>query len=333
MDFEWSPTIGTISIVPNTPSAQFFSGPLAGTGKVTATVKYGGRLTIVDIPINVQSPAAPTVTAAPTPSSPTATLAPSSSSTTTSTATVAPAATAVVHEPIHDNVTLLYINQDKELKSCISHTIADKELTHLLETKITPSSEQFEGFVTCFASHHNIIPSPLAPVAAAQVRNLPLANHIKIAGVRNTYSAEKKVLNFHGTATPGSTVLLYIFSEPLVLATKTDANGNWSYDLQDPLQPGHHEAYAVVNSAGSYKKANLLSFIIGKAEATAANPTGNSLDLKIESTATPNKRASNGFIVGTIGVILLMITVCGLGIRHRLLKLHEQTLSLPPSPT
>ena len=76
-----------------------------------------------------------------------------------------------------------------------------------------------------------------------------------------------------GKAKPFQTVLVYIFSEPLVMTTTADADGNWSYELENPLEPGQHEVYAVVDEGdGQYKKSDPWGFIIGRAEAFCRKP-------------------------------------------------------------
>lgn len=73
-----------------------------------------------------------------------------------------------------------------------------------------------------------------------------------------------------GTAAPSSLVLIYIYSQmPLVLTVNTDANGNWTYTLDENLADGKHIAYvAVTDTTGVVtEKSSPLSFFVSKAQA------------------------------------------------------------------
>lgn len=43
-----------------------------------------------------------------------------------------------------------------------------------------------------------------------------------------------------GTAPPGSTVTITVYSDPITVTVTSDANGNWSYTMADPLEAGPH---------------------------------------------------------------------------------------------
>ena len=47
-------------------------------------------------------------------------------------------------------------------------------------------------------------------------------------------------LRFNGYATPNSIVNIFVYSQPLVFQTQTDANGQWSVDLPNNLELGMH---------------------------------------------------------------------------------------------
>src|SRR3990170_785793 len=47
---------------------------------------------------------------------------------------------------------------------------------------------------------------------------------------------------FSGFGPPNSLVDIYIFSEPIVVTTETDANGEWVYEMNQPLEEGTHVA-------------------------------------------------------------------------------------------
>lgn len=50
-------------------------------------------------------------------------------------------------------------------------------------------------------------------------------------------------LTIRGTALPNSLVTIYIFSNPIVITTETDAEGKWEHALGRELENGEHTAY------------------------------------------------------------------------------------------
>lgn len=59
-----------------------------------------------------------------------------------------------------------------------------------------------------------------------------------------------KKMEFKGKALPNSFVTVYVFSTPIVVTVKTDANGNWSYVLDKELEDGEHEVYVAMTDGG-----------------------------------------------------------------------------------
>ncbi len=58
-------------------------------------------------------------------------------------------------------------------------------------------------------------------------------------------------LMIRGTGPPDSTVMLFIYSTPIMVSTRTDSEGNWSYLLERELEDGRHEVYvASVDNTG-----------------------------------------------------------------------------------
>ena len=95
-----------------------------------------------------------------------------------------------------------------------------------------------------------------------------------------------------------------------MLTTTTDGDGNWSYELEDPLANGEHEVYALVDKGdGNYERSSVASFFIGTAEASDENPDGLSLELLTEPTVSANNRSVNLFIAATIGVVTFVAVI------------------------
>jgi len=78
-------------------------------------------------------------------------------------------------------------------------------------------------------------------------------------------------LQLTGFGPPNSIVTIYIFSNPIVLTTKTDANGNWAITLDRQLDNGSHEVYVTLtDDAGQVQeKSNPLGFFVAEARAVS----------------------------------------------------------------
>jgi hypothetical protein len=57
------------------------------------------------------------------------------------------------------------------------------------------------------------------------------------------------VTRISGKGTPNAFLTLYVYSDPIVVTVKTDADGNWSYELDRDLEDGNHEVYVAVTDA------------------------------------------------------------------------------------
>ena len=81
-------------------------------------------------------------------------------------------------------------------------------------------------------------------------------------------------LKLGGTAEANAWVNLYLYSGlPLVMTTKTDASGNWSYDIKNSLTDGHHRVFVTVNddTGKIVKQSRPISFLIKEARAVTAD--------------------------------------------------------------
>lgn len=69
---------------------------------------------------------------------------------------------------------------------------------------------------------------------------------------------------FSGKGRPDSTIILYIYSDPIVVTVKTDTEGNWSYTLKRPLASGDHTVYAaeVLEEGKVGEMVQVASFIV-----------------------------------------------------------------------
>jgi len=134
-----------------------------------------------------------------------------------------------------------------------------------------------------------------------------------------------KGLKLEGKALPNTYVTIYIYSDPVVLTVKTDANGNWSYVLDKGVEDGDHQVYvAVTDNIGKITaKSESVAFV---KTAQAANIVMPMEALASERAISPTKSWSNSglyFIIAlSLGALALAVATLGL-VKHNLAKKED----------
>jgi hypothetical protein len=319
---------GNIDQQPNS-SARYFSGPNEGDDRVTVTIEYSGQTLELDVDTdvvkypyttsiqdvdestegeNIQGTNQPTL------------LAEEIDSEDSSQTDDSPEVT--VEQP-SETLTRIF-KTDSEVNSCVVLRLGQGEFDSLVDQNRRPTHDEFTEYLDCYEDENYVLPSILTPVAPSQVKELEESRSLRMNDVYNSLrfiddsSGSKKLLILSGVADPNAQVLIYIFSEPLVLATTADSDGNWSYSLEDPLAEGEHEVYALVEKGdGKYERSTVASFVIGSAEASEENPDGLSLNLVSEPTVGTSSRSTNLFLAGTIASMILVLIILTIYINHR----------------
>lgn len=337
---QWE-TVGTGSITSiSNVASRYNSGAVAGNGIVKGKVQYAGRewYSVAPVSVFTATSTAPPATETGTQN----TTAPPPPSTSFEGATTVdqvitvltpdPAKPPEVSEPAQAIATVL--RSDEQLKLCMAQALTEQGLQTLLKENRRPTPYEFKAYQTCFAAKKNIIPSIFAPNNPTQVKDLPKSEKLKLLELKNDTVAknetneQQEVLVFAGKANPGTTVLLYVFSEPLVLTTSVDSDGNWSYTLEDPLAPGEHEVYAVVDRGdGEYERTDSTSFLVETASASDTNPNGYSLRLSSEPTIEANNRSITVYVIATVALVGLLV-----GSLFLVLTLRKKTIPAPETP-
>ena len=321
---------GAGSIEPRADSrARFFSGPNEADGEVQAIVSYSGQEIVIDIDTEVF--------ADPTATNTTTTLEeiifeddsndnesndPANDQSTEidpddplGIGGEGPAAGSENSQtPAEPSETIQKIfRTQNRVNACVVERLGSDDFDQLVADNRRPTYQEFEEYLECYSEANNVIPSILAPVDPVEVSTRPQSEVVTIGGIRNEQRTvegqenEQTVLVLSGVATPNSTVLIYVFSEPLVLSTTADDQGNWSYSLEDPLAEGEHEVYALVDKGdGEYERSPVASFFIGTAEASEENPDGLSLDLIAEPTIEASNRSVNLYVAATIVTVVFV---------------------------
>lgn len=72
---------------------------------------------------------------------------------------------------------------------------------------------------------------------------------VTIASIEPNEQVDTRTPTFAGTAAPGSTITLTIYSTPRTVIVTVDANGNWTYTPEEGLEPGPHTVVAMASDA------------------------------------------------------------------------------------
>ncbi len=329
-NINWETNVGTIqSQLGVSGRARLFTGPQVLNGLVKATIQYGGRSQSVLIPITVGAAGTPITTTLP--------LSPVTTSTATATLATQPTAAAAQANTAAPSATTPQGIATVSIQECAVVALGAVRAAEIKAGTSRPTADELVKLKSCLAQTNNVIPSNYAPVAPTKIGELTKSTSTTIVDLSNIKTAAKKeALKITGKGQPNSQVLVYVFSEPLVITTNTDAQGNWSYTLEDPLAPGKHEVYAVVDKGdGNYQKTDPFSFVIGKASASAENPAGLSLALQNDPTPIQSNRSLYIYLavfsVIIAGGLLFTIWLFKRWSKHNRMPPPSSTF-MPPSP-
>lgn len=151
-----------------------------------------------------------------------------------------------------------------------SNTVASSEITIdnlFVGESVKPNTNQI------------VFPSQFDPQA------IPASVSTQVTKIENTtLDNQNLAITFQGTSLSNTIITILIYSSPIVVTVKTDANGLWQYNLEKPLEPGKHIAYIAVSSPnGSKIRSEVAQFSI----ASAIGSESESLILESAADATP----------------------------------------------
>ena len=97
------------------------------------------------------------------------------------------------------------------------------------------------------------------PKSKAPISDIYKVERVEIV----TLPTEEKALKIEGKGLPHSFVVIYVYSLPLVLVTKTDEAGRFVYILDKPLAEGPHQIYvAITNNKGEImERSEVFNFL------------------------------------------------------------------------
>ena len=152
----------------------------------------------------------------------------------------------------------------------------------------------------------------------------------KVEKVEMVKSTEgEKHLKLSGKAIPNSFVTIYIYSDPIILTVKTDADGNWSYELDKNLEDGEHHAYVAVtdNSGKITNKSEPVAFVKVAQAVEMVTPVEASA---AQRAVSPTEVHSKNDLVFFIAIVLsaLAIILAALGLyRHQAMKKEDDIIN------
>lgn len=125
----------------------------------------------------------------------------------------------------------------------------------------------------------------------------------------STTDPTKSVIRLSGKGAPNRLITLYIYSDPIIVTVKTDAEGNWVYDLDKELPDGDHEVYvAVTDNVGKVAAVSEPLPFVKTAQAVTVKPTP---AMQAKQNVSPLERSRARFIL--VGVVVTL-TFLGLAI-------------------
>ncbi|HSH56318.1 MAG TPA: Ig-like domain-containing protein [Candidatus Limnocylindrales bacterium] len=294
---------------------RYNSGPTPGDGSITVRVVYSNLSKTITIPVSVYSVSSPTATSQTT-----------LPSTTASTTTRTSPTTKADPSPLQA-ITAKATDNTSAFQNCMIKMVGQKTYQDITEQERRLSYQQFAQSEQCFAGQKYVIPAKLAPVAPSQVKSLPVTKQLAVQELKTISGNGKEAIKLSGTAAPGKRVIIYLFSEPLILSTKADNEGRWTYTLEDPLEPGKHEAYVTVEGEDTKPvRSSVFNFAVATAAPSDSNPLG--LSYKIESTDKATF-FMNAYLIGSALIILTALGGAIVYMKHR----HKASSDTPSSNT
>lgn len=112
-----------------------------------------------------------------------------------------------------------------------------------------------------------------------------------------------------GTGLPNSIITVYVYSDPIVIVAKTDANGNWTYELDRDLEDGDHEVYvAVTDNIGRITAKSEPIPFVKTAEAITVQAAG-AAEQGMVANQSPIDRYFTQYVVAGFLLALLFVVI------------------------
>lgn len=296
--FNWRLGAGSVGFLDgptDQKAVDYFSGPLLGTATIIVDAEYAGYTDTRVFNVVIEESASTNYPALTEEEAATTTVTDDGSATTVTDDT------QISSEDLNAQLT-----SDPVLTDCLVDVVGEDGYQDVVDGVRRLTFEELDAAYLCFANTRYLLPANVAPISPVQLREL--REDRRAARIDSVEQADpedngKDRLVFRGVSLPNSTIVLYIFSEPLVLTTTTDGEGNWTYVLEDPLAPGEHEVFvAVEDDSGDPVRSSAFTFNVAQAASIDTNPSGLSLTLDL----TNPQSNSTIYYVSAVGAVLLV---------------------------
>ncbi|MBU2579141.1 hypothetical protein KKA09_03430 [Patescibacteria group bacterium] len=187
--------------------------------------------------------------------------------------------------------------------------ISDVEEIKIGTDPLSPDSDG-DGFldgVEVVGGFDPLNPSPTDKVVyeTPEKSKAPISENyqIKKVGIVD-FSLKEKRIKIEGKGIPNSFVTIYVYSQPLVLTTKVDAEGNFAYVLDKPLPEGVHRVYvAITNNQGKIKeRSEVFNFLKTSTAVAAIAPP-----IFPEEVASPAERLYGVYTLLVVSIVILSL--------------------------
>ena len=171
---------------------------------------------------------------------------------------------------------------------------------------------------------------PKAPEAGVVQPQTFKVEEVKVVEKAKTETGAEviKKMEIKGKALPNSFVTIYIYSLPIIVTVKADANGAWTYTLDKELDDGEHEIYVATTDNTGKIAAKSAPFTFTK-QAAAITLTGITLPAVAPSAEVPSF-LSTTYLILTLSLIAFILGVGLLVIG--LLTMKRERQQPPQSP-
>lgn len=236
------------------------------------------------------------------------------------------------HETAEADVALLYKDSNKD-------GISDYDAVHVFNMDpkasapttvvgkkvYTPEEKVLAGYDPTKKELVRIFPeepsrSSLPPTKAYTVESVALST-----------TTGASALSLSGKALPNSFLTIYIFSTPIVVTVKTDANGEWTYSLDRELENGLHTVVTATVDTSGRILAKSQPFPFTK---TAQAATLEAMPLPAEAARPTLLSGMNFYIVFGLSTLVFFLALVYVGIdaRRREALVAAETPADPPTP-
>lgn len=196
----------------------------------------------------------------------------------------------------------LIIQAPSSVEQCLIEKLGDDRYHAIVNERKDPSETEKLAVETCFnqieVSQRLFLP-PL-PELIPFIEADPAV--VQINKIRVNEREYQSTIVLSGRSLPDTIVDIYIFSDPIVVTTKTDQNGDWHYELSYHIADGDHEIYSVVHHPEKGLVKSEVS-LINVATAQTLDAAGNPAELLVVQQA--KQQPIRNYLTIAVGIALM----------------------------